>query len=421
VLRVQVIPFRVIGTLGYSGSRMQPTTIAAQDDPPRLFALRSAMLFCAPMLVNGIALLYFPVLLQDLRMSDIEIGMIVSIPFLVRMIGMPLGASLADRVSDRTIILMWSAIVSFATTVMMFFTHSFWPVAIAYALQSLFYAPFMPISESILVSGVRRWGFDYGFLRVWGSVAFVLATLLGGWLLDLFGGSMVLPSMAIFFMMTVLMSVAAPRLGREKTAVAVDAQVASRGKNPFWRPDFLLVIVGAALVQGSHGMLFAFATNYWTARGISGFEISFLWTAGVLAEIALFLLSGRLLARFSIWSLILTGSVIAVARWSIFPLIDGFWPHLLLQCAHAFTFAIIHIGIQRFMMTRVGEGKGASAQGFYQTFIALFNVGTTWASGYIFQSFGVEGFYSMAVVAAAGVISVVVAMGLQPQRARSGG
>jgi len=400
---------------------LAPPSQTFRDEAPRLFAWRAALLFCAPMLVNGIALLYFPVLLEDLKMTDVEIGVIVSIPFLVRMIGMPLGAMMADRVSDRSIVMMWSAIISLVTTVMMFFTHTFWPVALVYALQSLFYAPYVPIAEAILVTGVRRWGFDYGFLRLWGSVAFVLATLLGGWLLDLFGGSMVLPSMAIFFMLTIVMAILAPRLGRPHPVVNETHLSATPTQNPFWKPDFLLVIIGAALVQGSHGMLFAFATNYWTAHGISGFQISFLWTAGVVAEITLFFISGRWLKHFSVWGLILTGSVIAVARWCLFPLVDGFWPFLALQCTHAFTFAIIHLGIQRFMMSRVAEGQGASSQGFYQTFVALFNVATAWASGYIFQVWGVDGFYSMAVVAVAGVVTVLVAMKLQPQSARSGG
>jgi MFS transporter, PPP family, 3-phenylpropionic acid transporter len=141
---------------------LQSTNALSRADAPRLFAWRAALLFCAPMMVNGIGLLYFPVYLEDLKMSDIEIGMIVSIPFLVRMIGMPVGAFLADRVSDRAVILIWSAVVSFITSVMMFFTHSFWPVVFFYGVQSLFYAPYVPIAEAILVTGVRRWAFDYG-------------------------------------------------------------------------------------------------------------------------------------------------------------------------------------------------------------------------------------------------------------------
>ena len=77
-------------------------------------------------MVNGIALLYFPALLHDLGMTDVEIGIIVSLPFLLRIIGMPIGTALADRVSDRAVIMIWSGAVSLAMAIMLFFAHSFW-------------------------------------------------------------------------------------------------------------------------------------------------------------------------------------------------------------------------------------------------------------------------------------------------------
>lgn len=399
----------------------QPPLSNIHAGPPAYFAWRAALLFCAPMMVNGIALLYLPAMLHDHGMTDVEIGIIVSIPFLVRMIGMPIGAWLADRVSDRAIVMIGSAAVSLAMAVALLFAQSFWPIVLFYGIQSLFYAPFVPIAEAILVSGVRRWGFDYGFLRLWGSVAFVVATLLGGWLLDLFGGAMVIPAMTFFFGIATLVAIIAPRLGRAQPAAKPVGGVASPRRSPFWQADFLLIIIGAAIVQGSHGLLFGFATNYWIGHGVSGLEISFLWTAGVVAEILLFFLSGRYLANVTSLNLVLFGCGVAVVRWALFPLLDGFWPHLLLQATHAFTFAIIHVGIQRILMNRIGEDRGASAQGFYQFFVSVFNVLTAWSSGFIFQAYGVQGFYAMSILAAMGVACVVAAMMVQPQSDRSGG
>ncbi|MBL0372750.1 MFS transporter [Rhizobium sp. KVB221] len=393
---------------------------ATREEAPRLFALRAALLFCAPMMVNGIGLPYFPWFLDYLEMSAAEIGIILAVPHLVRMIGTPLGAVAADRAKDRSHVLLWSAAISLLTAVTLFYTHSFWAVLIVYALQGIFYAPYVPIAEAILITGVRRWNFDYGFLRLWGSVAFILSTLLGGWLFGLFGGAMVVPAMAGFFLLTVVMAIVAPRLGRAPAAEAHQGLSAER--NPLWQPEFVLVTGGAALVQGSHSMLFTFASIYWEKQlGFSGIEISWFWTAGVIAEIVLFLFASRLLSRFSIWALILTGCMAAVARWIVFPHIDGFWPHFALQCSHAFTFAIIHIGIQRFIMERVGERQEASAQGFYTTYIALFTAIVTLLSGYIYGSLGIQGFYIMAVLAAVGALMVFAAMIRQPQRTRSGG
>jgi len=395
---------------------------ASRQDAPRLFALRAALLFCAPMMVNGIGLPYFPVFLDYLQMSASEIGIILALPHLVRMVGTPLGTMAADRASDRSHVLLWSATISFCTAVALFYTHSFWAVLVVYGLQGIFYAPYAPIAEAILITGVRRWGFDYGFLRLWGSVAFIISTLFGGWLFGLFGGAMVIPSMAVFFLSTVVMAIAAPRLGRARVPTADPTAAVLDAKNPLWRLDFVLATGGAALVQGSHGMLFSFASIYWEKDlGFSGTAIGYFWTAGVLAEITMFFFATRILAHFSIWTLILTGCAIAVCRWLVFPQISGFWPHLALQCTHAFTFAIIHIGIQRFIMLRVGERQEASAQGFYTTFISLFNAIIILCSGYIYAAFGIRGFNMMAILAAIGLLMVFAAMVSQPQRAGSGG
>jgi PPP family 3-phenylpropionic acid transporter len=392
---------------------------ASRSDAPSLFALRAVLCFCAPMLVNGISVLYFPVLLNDLKMSPEEIGIITSIPALMRIIGMPVGAMLADRVSDRTIVLIWSGLVSLVTTIVMFWTQSFWSVVLIYGIQSLFYAPYVPIADAILVTGVRRWGFDYGSLRVWGSVAFAGTTFIGIGL-DRFGGGVVLPCLAAFFALTVAMAITAPRLGRARPLQPA-GQPADTAKAPFWETDFLLVIVGASIVMSSQSMVYAFATNYWTARGFSGLEISFFWLAGVLSEIVLFYVSGRWLARVSVWQLLILGSVVTMLRWALFPLVDGFWPYFVLQAMHAFTFAMIHLGVQRFMIGRVGDRFGASAQGFYQATNSIFAVITGWASGYIFAAFGVHGFLSMALVTVLGLLVILAARAVQPQSAVSGG
>ncbi|MDO6963934.1 MFS transporter [Rhizobium alvei] len=394
--------------------------VSARSGVPSHFALRAALLFCAPMMVNGIGLPYFPVFLEYLGLTGAEIGIILAMPHLVRIVGTPLGAAIADRANDRSIVLIWSAAISLVTAVILHFTHSFWAVLFVYSLQGIFYAPFAPIAEAIMITGVRRWGFDYGFLRLWGSVAFIGATFAGGWLLQWFGGAMVPPAMATFFILTVIMSFAAPKLGRP-VQPSPEASAKSPVGNPFWRPDFLLVVIGAALTQGSHAMLFGFASIYWTGLGFGGGEIGALWTTGVLAEIVMFVFASRLMGRFSVWTLILTGSLITVLRWVLFPLSTGIAVHFALQATHAFTFGIIHIGVQKFLMQRVAERQESSAQGIYTTFIALFNAVLSFASGYIFQSYGVEGFHFMVIVAAVGIVSILIALFLQPQSARSGG
>jgi PPP family 3-phenylpropionic acid transporter len=64
--------------------------------PPR-FRLLSALSYCAPLLVNGIVLPFFPVWLATHSFSDHEIGIILAIPMVVRVLVAPVVAMIADR------------------------------------------------------------------------------------------------------------------------------------------------------------------------------------------------------------------------------------------------------------------------------------------------------------------------------------
>ncbi len=388
--------------------------------PPRHFALRLALLFCAPLIVNGFAMPYFPVWLSTLSLSDFEIGVVLAVPMFIRVITAPLAGVLADRLGERTIVLIWSGLLSLATAFILFFAHSFWPVLVIYTLQSAVYSPYLPIVEAIALSGVRRWGFDYAHMRVWGSMAFIGATMLGGWMTGLIGGAMVLPAMAVGFGLTIVMALAAPRIGRPRRPSPITA-ITEPPPQSLRQSDLQLLLIGVTLVNSSHAMLYAFSAIYWQSIGYSGTQIGILWSAGVAAEVLMFFFARRIIRRFSVWAMIFSGCLLAVARWLIFPMELGFSGYFILQCFHAFTFAIMHTGMQHKLVERVSEEQEASAQGLYFFYTGMFTAIFTFLSGYFYAWFGVAGFYSMSVVALTGSCFAFAGWYLQPQRLGSGG
>jgi PPP family 3-phenylpropionic acid transporter len=391
-----------------------------REEAPAYFVPRIALLFCAPLVVNGFAMPYFPVWLSTLSLSDFEIGIILAVPMFVRVITAPLVGLLADRIGERAKVLIWSAVLSLLTALALFVSHSFWFVLVIYALQGGAYSPYVPIVEAIALTGVRRWGFDYATMRVWGSVAFIGATMLGGVMIGLYGGSMVLPAMAGGFVLMILMTFIAPRVGRPRRPSTLTTLTEPPPK-ALRKLDLQLLLIGVTLVNGSHAMLFAFSAIYWQNIGFSGTQIGLLWSAGVAAEVAMFFCAKMIIRRFSLWTMIFSGCGLAVARWIIFPMDLGFWGYFALQCFHAFTYAIMHTGMQNILVQRVPEEQEASAQGLYFFYTGVFSAIFTFISGYFFTWFGVQGFYSMSVVAFIGCCSAFAAWYLQPQRAASGG
>lgn len=402
-----------------------PSGYSVTTGAPPFFAARIALVFCAPMMVNGIALPFFPIWLETLKMSDFQIGIVLAVPMFVRIFTAPIAGVVADRIGERSIVLIWSGLLSLLTAVALFATGSFWPVLLLYTLQGAVYSPYVPITEAIMLSGVRRWNFDYGRMRLWGSLAFILATMTGGWLAGLYGGDMVLPAMAAAFVLTVLGAMIAPRIGKPRRPSPISAIATMPTKSTLRQWDVQLMLIGVSLVNASHAMLFAFSAIYWQKMGFSGVDVGILWSAGVLAEVVFFLFAVQLRQRFNLWSMMIVGGGVAVARWILFPMEMSFAGYFVLQCLHAFTYALIHMSAQSRLVERVAEEQEAAAQGLYFFYTGMFTAIATFVSGYTFSWYGVQGFYLMSLVAAAGLVAIIagrlVAPRAQPQSVASGG
>ncbi len=400
---------------------MIPATNASfTEAAPDHFRLLSALSYCAPLLVNGVALPFFPVWLALHKFSDHEIGIILAVPMVVRVLVAPVVAMYADRMKERADVLVFSGGLSLLTAIALYWTDTFWPVLIVYTIQGATFSPYVPVVESIVISGVRRWGFDYGSMRVWGSIAFIASTLVGGRLIGSWGGQMVLPVMIFGFVMTMVMALYCPRIGpTRRRGTPVDLQQATGSS--LRQPHLLVLLIGVAIQQSSHALLQAFASIYWRDLGFSGTEIALLWSAGVAAEVTVFFQSKRLSRYFDAWTLIRVGAAICVCRWLLFPMQWGFAGFFLLQCLHAFSYAFVHTGVQRRIIASVQATQESSAQGAYFFYNGMFMGLMTIASGYIYALLGMASYYIMALTAVVGLGLIIVAYYLQPQSAASGG
>jgi PPP family 3-phenylpropionic acid transporter len=382
--------------------------------PPSRFVTRIALLFSAPLFINGFALPFFPVWLSSLSFDAAQISIILAVPMFVRVFSAPLAGMLADALGERTRLLLWSAGLSLITALGLFVAQGFWLVLAIYTLQGVVYSPYVPIVEAVALTGVRRWRFDYARMRLWGSIAFICATMIGGALIGRYGAGMVLPAMTVGFVSMIAVTFLAPRIGAPRQPSTLST-LSEPPPKALRAPDIQMLLMGVGLVNGSHGMLFAFSALYWTQIGFSGTEIGLLWSAGVAAEIAMFVVAKWVLLRVSLWVMIFTGALLAILRWLAFPLDLGFSGYFLLQCAHAFTYALMHTGLQTMLVRRVAERQETAAQGLYFFYTGIFTALCTFVSGLFYSAFGVHGFLAMAAAAFIGFALLIAAWTLQPQ------
>ena len=298
-----------------------------------------------------------------------------------------------------------SGLLGFCTFSLYAVADGFWQIAAVGLLYGIFWTPLMALGDSITVTAARNHGFQFGRVRMWGSIAFIAASFGGGlilhgrghdWVLWMIIGAMALQAISNFF------------LPDEPVAPAP-----REGGSPLRRllrdPLFILFMATASCVQFSHTVLYAFGTLHWRAMGISDTAIGLLWAEGVVAEIILFYVGARLLRRVHPLSLFTLGLMAAVVRWGGTAFATEVWQLAILQALHGLSFGGTYLGATLFVARGVAPHAAASAQSLYTAVSAGFALAMGFnVSGPLYAAFGQYAFLVMMVVAAMGVVGAIV-------------
>ncbi|SHG06987.1 MFS transporter, PPP family, 3-phenylpropionic acid transporter [Kaistia soli DSM 19436] len=389
---------------------------------PSLFSARLSFFYAASFLVSGITVPFLPVWLMERGFGPQEIAACLAFPLAARLIATPAGSWLADRAPNRRM-----AIVLFALLGLLFFVPATLAqgnllILVLTGLAVTAWSLIQPAVDALSLTGVRRFGLDYGRMRVWGSISFVCASLGAGVIFGAFGAPILAPLIIAGFATCLAVAFLLPVTPKaERLADDASRQPRKSARTILLSPSFLVIASTTGLIQASHGIFYSFGTIEWQALGFSGSEIGVLWATGVVAEIVMFAISSRFL-RLRAETLILAGALAAVIRWALLPLITSFAMTFLLQSLHAFTFGATFVGMQLAIARTVPEEMTASAQGLCMMSAGGLMALTTLMAGTLYERLGVHAYWVMSAFAALAVIIIVVArLRAQPQRAGVGG
>ncbi len=385
-----------------------------QTAPVAALAWRLGFLYAALFLVVGCYLPYIPVWLRYRTLDADAIAFLLATPLFVRIVFTPLISILADHVADRRtvlIVLAWGSLFSF---MLLWAAPGFWQMFAAMILLAINWTTIMPLIETVAVTGMRKAGLDYGRVRLWGSVSFIVASLGTGVMIDRFGGSSVLPLLLVTMAGLVfathlvprnLAGAAAGEPPRRRRIRLADATALLRA------PAFLLFIITASLISSSHAIYYAFGTLHWRAQGFPAGAIGVLWSIGVVAEIGLFVFSGRIVRKTGAAKLLMLAGLGACLRWFFMAFDPPLVATVALQCLHALSFGAAHVAAIHFLAHAVPEDRAATAQGLYAATVAGLVLGVvTIASGPLYRILGGEAYAVMAVLALCGTAGAVLLM-----------
>ena len=373
------------------------------------FASRLSLLYGAFFLYAGLSLPFMPVWLAAKGLEAGEIGIVLAAPLAVRVVVVPLATRVADRFSRLRRALVAASAASVAGLTLVGLNSGFLAILLSFALAAAALAPVLPLADAYALRGLKdrlRW---YGSVRLWGSVAFILANLGGGTVLAWLGADDVIWAVVAAL---ALNAVAALALAPLPPDPPDPAETPSAGVSLWRAPGFAAVALGAGLIQASHAVLYGFATLQWSARGIDGTAIGALWAIGVIAEVALFARSAALIAWLGAPGMIVLGGFGGVIRWTAMAFDPPAATLPLLQALHALSFAATHLGTMHFLARAAPPGRSATAQGDVSALQGMVFAAAMSLSGILVAAQGSFAYAAMAVASGTGALLAVSAVGL---------
>lgn len=281
---------------------------------------------------------YFSLYLQSLAFSATDIAILMALMQLMRIIAPNLWGWLSERTGARMPIVRWSALASLLGFALFFTTTEFAGVFIAMALMSFFWSAALPLVESTTFNHLGGEAHRYGIIRSCGSAGFIVAVMLIGHALDH------LPVASLLWMLTLILAVIllcalrvpeASQSGQSRCSVSLAVTL---------RQSHVQALFGACFfMSAAHGGLYVFYSIYLVENAYGKSLVGWMWTLGVLSEIAVFLLMPRIARRWSMRAVLLCAFAAAVLR---FLLIGwGVASVAVLVCAqvlHGATFGAYH-------------------------------------------------------------------------------
>lgn len=374
---------------------------------PRM-ALQYVLLFAA----SGVTLPFAGLWFREQGLSGAEIGALLAIPMLGRLVTGPLLAVWADGFQYRRTPIALLGLAMALGYGGAGLVQGFAAWAVFWFVGATAAAALIPLSDVMTLRVARRDGFAFSMPRGCGSAAFVVANVVMGMLLTRaspdavilwIGSAAVLIAVTAWSVLPAEPVTEGPRVPGLERFKGLGRLVVD--------PVFMTAIFAVGAVQAAHAFYYGFSAIAWKAQEIPESMTGLLWAFSVVVEIGFMWVVEPWRRRVGVgpWLMLSVGASAAVVRWTLMafsPPLWGLWP---LQTLHALSFAATYLaGVQ--IVERLSPPDSHTAA---QTLSSVVSAGVliglaTAASGPLYDAFGLKGYLAMAALAATGGLAGLV-------------
>jgi len=363
---------------------------------------RLGLIYFAIFSFVGIHMPFWPVWLKSKGIDSLGIAALTALSFALKIVVTPIVSKIVDANGKKRAAIIWLSLGLLVGCSVFFVTSGFVQIFILTTLAFSCWSPIMSLAECVTMAKAKAHRLDYGRIRLWGSISFILVAMFSGRLLARFGEPVLLWSICGA---AALLFIAACLLPKTEFVPAKAKKAgAAIFLNSRW---FVWFLCATMLIQGSHATYYVFSSLHWRTIGLSDQVIGLLWGASLAAEIAFFALGRPVVDRLGPINVIIIGGVAAGLRWIAVAYLTDPILLALAQLLHAFSFGASHFAAVRLISEKVDESLSASGQGIYSAFVMGIGMGVfVLLSGPLYKTFGHHSFAIMSLVSVLGTAAI---------------
>lgn len=347
---------------------------------------------------------YWGLYLQSIGFGALEIGNLIGLLMVSRIVAPNIWGWLADHRGQRMSVVRWATFLSVVSYAGVFVGSGFWWLALVMMLFSFFWNASLPQLEAATMNHSEQSG-GYGRVRLWGSVGFIVAVVSLGYTLDHVETWWLLPILLVLLAGIWLYSLAIP----ESELTGNDQHLTPLLK-VLLRPEVAAFLLVCLLMQLSHGPYYTFYSIYLDAYGYDKGVIGILWALGVVCEIGVFMLMHHMKRFISLRNVMIVSFALASIRWMLigqYP--DTLWILIFAQVLHAATFGAYHASAIEMVHGFFKGRHQIRGQAIYGSF--SFGIGGALGSFYSGLSWNTLGpDYTFAIASLMAVLALLVTM-----------
>lgn len=378
--------------------------------------MRLGLVYAALFIGTGASSPYIPVWFAHRGLSGAEIGLILSAPMLARAVTAPAIAMWADSFRlRRTPLILMALAAALAYGLLAAPFGLAWWFGVWFVASTLI-STMAPLTDVVVFRRAGQDGFNYGFPRGIGSVAYIIANVAVGALLARYSPELVL----VWITGAAILAAGAAR-GLLPPDTVREGGGASRlserlaGLGDLVRDrHFMLAVVSVGLIQSAHAFYYSFSALTWKQQGLPESMTGVLWGLGVGVEVAFMWFMEPWRRRIGPRNLLMLGGLAALVRWSVLAFSPPLWAVLPLQVLHTFTFSATFLASLQLVERLSTPANASAAQTLNSALSGGFLMGiATIGSGWLYDHVGAKGYLAMAAMSALGILGALRLYGVK--------